>query len=155
MHSLTAIIDVDPLPSDPLDTIYDLLSNITLDSTQASTSSSGTGPGISKKKTDPREEGETSWKIHLRAGLSSESKETETENGDIGKKEDSKGDTEKWFEMQDLRVEEVRKEMVFLGETVVQVWERRTAGRMNVVPGSRPVNGVVKGGAKANGSNGS
>jgi U4/U6.U5 tri-snRNP-associated protein 2 len=27
--------------------------------------------------------------------------------------------------MQDLRVEEVRKEMVFLGETVIQVWERR------------------------------
>lgn len=32
---------------------------------------------------------------------------------------------EKWFELQDLNVTEVRKEMVFLGETVVQVWERK------------------------------
>lgn len=49
------------------------------------------------------------WKIHARAGGGG-------------------GDGEKWFEMQDLRVEEVRKEMVFLGETVVQVWERRDVG---------------------------
>ncbi len=46
------------------------------------------------------------WKIHVRAGQGG-------------------GEGEKWFEMQDLRVEEVRKEMVFLGETVIQVWERR------------------------------
>ena len=85
-------------------TQYDLLSNVTLDSTVASTSSSGTGPGVSKK--NPEENAQTTWKIHVRAGQGG-------------------GEEEKWFEMQDLRVEEVRKEMVFLGETVVQVWERR------------------------------
>ena len=31
------------------------------------------------------------------------------------------GDAEKWFQIQDLIVEEVRKEMIFLGETVLQV----------------------------------
>jgi hypothetical protein len=31
------------------------------------------------------------------------------------------GDSEKWYALQDLQVEDVRKEMVFLGETVLQV----------------------------------
>lgn len=77
---------------------------MTLDSTIASTSSSGTGPGVAKR--NPDEDAQMTWKIHVRAGQGG-------------------GEGEKWFEMQDLRVEEVRKEMVFLGETVIQVWERR------------------------------
>lgn len=70
---------------------------MTLESTVASTTS---------KTGKKEEEGTTAWKIHTRCGRGG-------------------GDDEKWFEMQDLRVEEVRPEMVFLGETVVQVWERR------------------------------
>ncbi|GFZ42687.1 Probable inactive ubiquitin-specific-processing protease 10 [Saitozyma sp. JCM 24511] len=97
---------VDPKPSDPMHTQYDLLANVSLDTTGASTSSAGTGPGVSKAKRDPNDEPQMTWKIHVRAGRGG-------------------GDSEKWFELQDLRVEEVRKEMVFLGETVVQVWERR------------------------------
>lgn len=31
------------------------------------------------------------------------------------------GENEKWFQIQDLIVEEIRKEMIFLGETVIQV----------------------------------
>lgn len=98
--------DVDPKPSDPLHTVYDLLSSVTLDSTVPATSSSGTGPGVTKKKMKAEDEGQTTWKIHVRAGQGG-------------------GEDEKWFEMQDLRVAEVRREMVFLGETVIQVWERR------------------------------
>jgi U4/U6.U5 tri-snRNP-associated protein 2 len=81
---------------------------VTLHSTVASTSSAGTGPGISKAKTEKnkKEAGENAWMIHMRAGQGG-------------------GDEERWFEMQDLRVEEIRREMVFLGETVIQVWERR------------------------------
>ena len=40
------------------------------------------------------------WKVQLRAGS---------------------GENEKWFQIQDLIVEEIRKEMIFLGETVIQV----------------------------------
>jgi U4/U6.U5 tri-snRNP-associated protein 2 len=92
---------VDPKPSDPIHMVYDLLSNITLDTTVASTTA-----GQASGKRDPSEEGVTTWKIHQRCGRGG-------------------GDHEKWFEMQDLRVDEVRSEMVFLGETVIQVWERR------------------------------
>ncbi|KIJ32696.1 hypothetical protein M422DRAFT_35742 [Sphaerobolus stellatus SS14] len=53
-----------------------------------------------------RDKVNTVWKIHLRAGGGG-------------------GDGEKWFEIQDLIVKEVRKEMIFLGETVLQVWQRR------------------------------
>jgi U4/U6.U5 tri-snRNP-associated protein 2 len=65
------------------------------------------------------------WKIHTRAG------HVAVEEGERGAGAAANGKgkqatpEEKWFEMQDLRVEEVRKEMVFLGETVLQVWERR------------------------------
>ncbi|KAH8119964.1 spindle pole body protein [Phellopilus nigrolimitatus] len=55
-----------------------------------------------------RDKVNTAWKVHLRAGAGG-------------------GDHEKWYQIQDLIVEEVRKEMIFLGETVLQIWERRDA----------------------------
>ncbi|KAF9451371.1 cysteine proteinase [Macrolepiota fuliginosa MF-IS2] len=53
-----------------------------------------------------RDKESTIWKVHLRAAGGG-------------------GDNEKWFMIQDLIVEETRKEMIFLGETVLQIWERR------------------------------
>ncbi|XP_006454222.1 spindle pole body protein [Agaricus bisporus var. bisporus H97] len=53
-----------------------------------------------------RDKENTIWKVHLRAARGG-------------------GDNEKWFLIQDLIVEETRKEMIFLGETVLQIWERR------------------------------
>ncbi|KAF7794364.1 hypothetical protein EIP86_005498 [Pleurotus ostreatoroseus] len=53
-----------------------------------------------------RDKESTVWKVHLRAGAGG-------------------GESEKWFQIQDLIVEDIRKEMIFLGETVLQVWERR------------------------------
>ncbi|KAF7307294.1 putative mRNA-splicing protein ubp10 [Mycena indigotica] len=53
-----------------------------------------------------RDKENTVWKAHLRAAGGG-------------------GDNEKWFMIQDLIVEEARKEMIFLGETVLQIWERR------------------------------
>ena len=47
-----------------------------------------------------RNKEDTVWKVQLRAGS---------------------GENEKWFQIQDLIVEEIRKEMIFLGETVIQV----------------------------------
>lgn len=57
-----------------------------------------------------------SWKIHVRAGRA---------GGNANGSGEAENKGEKWFELQDLNVTEVRKEMVFLGETVVQVWERK------------------------------
>ncbi|KAJ7897342.1 cysteine proteinase [Mycena olivaceomarginata] len=53
-----------------------------------------------------RDKENTVWKAHLRAAGGG-------------------GESEKWFMIQDLIVEEARKEMIFLGETVLQIWERR------------------------------
>ncbi len=49
-----------------------------------------------------RDKESTVWKVHLRAGAGG-------------------GEHEKWFQIQDLIVEEIRKEMIVLGETVLQV----------------------------------
>ncbi|WRT65603.1 uncharacterized protein IL334_002548 [Kwoniella shivajii] len=101
---------VDPKPTDPMYSQYDLLSNVTLDTTKASTETTGTGPGITaKKKKQNEEENPLTWKIHVRAGQNNNANTTDKQ----------------WFEMQDLRVESVTPEIVFLGETVIQVWERR------------------------------
>ncbi|KAF8641080.1 hypothetical protein AX17_000724 [Amanita inopinata Kibby_2008] len=53
-----------------------------------------------------RDKENTVWKVHLRAP------------GDAG-------ESQRWYMIQDLIVEETRKEMIFLGETVLQIWERR------------------------------
>ncbi|KAG1771311.1 cysteine proteinase [Suillus occidentalis] len=53
-----------------------------------------------------RDKENTIWKVHLRAAGGG-------------------GEGEKWFQIQDLIVEETRKEMIFLGETVLQIWEQR------------------------------
>ncbi|KAI3622033.1 u4 tri-snrnp-associated protein 2 [Moniliophthora roreri] len=58
-----------------------------------------------------RDKENTVWKVYLRAGA---------------------GEHEKWFMIQDLIVEETRKEMIFLGESVLQIWERRDNNDMNV-----------------------
>ncbi|KAH7915709.1 hypothetical protein BJ138DRAFT_1076772 [Hygrophoropsis aurantiaca] len=65
-----------------------------------------------------RDKENTVWKAHLRAAGGG-------------------GEGEKWFQIQDLIVEETRKEMIFLGETILQIWERRATPngdgtRMNV-----------------------
>jgi U4/U6.U5 tri-snRNP-associated protein 2 len=49
-----------------------------------------------------RDKENTAWKAYLRAAGGG-------------------GDSERWFMIQDLIVEETRKEMIFLGETVIQV----------------------------------
>ncbi|KAF9786754.1 spindle pole body protein [Thelephora terrestris] len=50
-----------------------------------------------------RDKENTVYKVHLRAS----------------------GTDDDWYQIQDLIVEKTRKEMIFLGETVLQVWERR------------------------------
>ncbi|KAH7106768.1 cysteine proteinase [Auriculariales sp. MPI-PUGE-AT-0066] len=63
-----------------------------------------------------RDKEATVWKVHLRAGGGG-------------------GDNERWFLLQDLLLEETRKDMIFLGETVLQIWERRTDAAKGVSAG--------------------
>lgn len=42
--------------------------------------------------------------------------------------------TDQWFQIQDLRVEEILPQMIFLSESYIQIWERRKS----------PVNGKSK-----------
>jgi U4/U6.U5 tri-snRNP-associated protein 2 len=65
---------------------------------------------ITRDKTD------TAWKLVLRAPPLPSSSNTD-QAGIEGE--------ERWIGIQDLIVEDIRKEMIFLGEAVLQVWERR------------------------------
>lgn len=56
-----------------------------------------------------RDKENTAWKVYLRAAGGG-------------------GEVERWYMIQDLIVEETRKEMIFLGEAVLQIWERRNNG---------------------------
>ncbi|KAK2461491.1 hypothetical protein APHAL10511_005954 [Amanita phalloides] len=56
-----------------------------------------------------RDKENTAWKVYLRAAGGG-------------------GENERWFMIQDLIVEETRKEMIFLGEAVLQIWERQNKG---------------------------
>lgn len=89
---------VDPKSSIP--TYYDLLTNIT------HTSAAGTA----------REE--TTWKtqVHLRP--------PRDQNGQL--RDGLTEEDEKWFEIQDLLVGEINQGMIALGESYIQIWERRT-----------------------------
>jgi U4/U6.U5 tri-snRNP-associated protein 2 len=71
-------------------TTYDLLANITHESTAGTT----------------RDKANTAWKVTLRAPS-------------------QPGEDDNWIAIQDLIVQKVQKEMIFLGETVLQIWERQ------------------------------
>ncbi|GAA5892406.1 hypothetical protein JCM5296_003590 [Sporobolomyces johnsonii] len=86
--------------SQPLSTYYDLVSNIT------HSSLSGTAKD------------ETQWKTHVHLRPERDDK------GNLRK--GVKDEDDKWFEVQDLNVEEIQKGLVSLGESYIQIWERRT-----------------------------
>jgi U4/U6.U5 tri-snRNP-associated protein 2 len=104
--------DVDaPASSAPHSSLYDLIANIPFESSIASTTTkTGSKTATNPAKKQKIDEGDMAkWKVHLRAGGGG-------------------GDAEKWFSVENLRVEEVQREMVFLGETVIQIWQRRDLG---------------------------
>lgn len=79
-------------PPPGLSTSYDLIANVTHESTAGTT----------------RDKENTVWKVHLRAGSGGNQQQA----GFVG---------EKWFQIQDLIVEEIPRELIFLGETALQV----------------------------------
>ncbi|KAG8997860.1 hypothetical protein FRB94_002909 [Tulasnella sp. JGI-2019a] len=94
-------VETNGSPPNPIP--YDLVSNVVHESTAGTT----------------RDKANTVWKVQLRAGRVGGSPVASTLGTGAG------AEDEKWFQLQDLVVEEVQKEMIFLGETVLQVWQRR------------------------------
>lgn len=64
-----------------------------------------------------RDKESTVWKAHLRTGGGG-------------------GENERWYLIQDLILEETRKDMIFLGETVLQIWERRSDAAAGIAAGT-------------------
>ncbi|GAA5906779.1 hypothetical protein JCM6882_003300 [Rhodosporidiobolus microsporus] len=90
----------------PLSTVYDLVSNLTHSST-ATTAASSTS--------------DSSWKVHVHLRPPRDAK-----TGELDAKKGVREEDERWFEVADLDVGEVEKGLVPLGETYIQIWERRT-----------------------------
>lgn len=88
-----------PPPDEPtIGTVYNLLSNITHEAT----------PGT------VRENSVWHSQVHTRTDGATDAQEAAPAE-------------ERWFQMQDLIVEDVNKQMLFLGESYIQIWERAGA----------------------------
>ncbi|KAG9012701.1 hypothetical protein FRB90_006516 [Tulasnella sp. 427] len=94
---------VETSEASPSPTVYDLIANVVHEST------AGTA----------RDKSNTAWKVQLRAGKVSGGTDESSESG--------ADQDEKWFQIQDLIIEDIQKEMIFLGETVLQIWQKRVA----------------------------
>ncbi|EGG09003.1 uncharacterized protein MELLADRAFT_84272 [Melampsora larici-populina 98AG31] len=87
---------------EPIERLYDLLANVTYSSTA----------GTAKE--------DSQWKVQVHTRSVNEKQEEELKANSL------KPNEEKWFQIQDLIVEEINRQMVFLGESYIQVWERRS-----------------------------
>ncbi|KAM0789092.1 hypothetical protein ACM66B_003150 [Microbotryomycetes sp. NB124-2] len=96
-------------PHDSVANYYDLVANIT------HSSAAGTARD------------ETQWKTHLHLRPSRDS------NGNLIDKDKGEDEQEKWFQVQDLIVEEINKSLIPLGETYLQIWERRSTATLPLV----------------------
>ncbi|GAA5821987.1 hypothetical protein JCM10212_002378 [Sporobolomyces blumeae] len=119
--------------SEPMSTYYDLVSNIT------HTSLAGTAREETQWKTyvhlrPERDENgnykpvrvETDNRQSSEAGSHGVGAKAQVGNGGEGARlREVKEEDEKWFEMQDLVVQEIEKGLVGLGESYIQIWERR------------------------------
>ncbi|GAA5841857.1 hypothetical protein JCM11251_005404 [Rhodosporidiobolus azoricus] len=92
-----------------LGTVYDLVSNLTHSSTAATAAASTSGSS------------ESPWKVHVHLRPA-----RDEETGELDGKKGLREEDDKWFEVADLDVAEVEKGLVPLGETYIQIWERRT-----------------------------
>ncbi|KAK0541433.1 Ubiquitin carboxyl-terminal hydrolase 10 [Tilletia horrida] len=58
-------------------------------------------------------------------GQHGDGEKDEEEADDEAEEKEGNAEDEKWYQIQDLIVEDVNRQMLFLGESYVQVWERR------------------------------
>ena len=131
---------VEPLPATSTSTStsepiwYDLVANITHESVGKGAMDSGPGGAGTQKQrgvsssTVAGEEMKSVWRVQVRDRS----------------REEGWG---QWVQIQDLWVEEVRRETLFLGETYVQIWERRReAGKGGKGKGKSAVGSGLKAG---------
>lgn len=90
-----------------LATLYDLVANVTHEA----------APGTVREQSVWRAQ------VHTAAGTS----DAQASNGNDAAQEQGVEGGERWFQMQDLFVEEVNRQMLFLQETYLQIWRRRGA----------------------------
>ncbi|GAA5986293.1 hypothetical protein JCM10908_003691 [Rhodotorula pacifica] len=118
----------------PISTYYDLTANLALTTT--------TTTGATSTSAE--------WKVHVHLRPPRDPQTGELADG-------VKDEDDKWFEMQDLVVREIEKGLVPLGETYIQIWERRSpTGKWDDViqvdePRPKKANGVAKSAPVASG----
>lgn len=96
----------------PLSCVYDLVSNITHEATAGTVRENAI------------------WRAQAHTSLDGEplpegdGTEMQEANG-LSEANGSRKREEKWFQMQDLVVEEINRQMIFLSETYIQIWRRK------------------------------
>lgn len=116
--SSPSLPDVDDPSLTPLSALYDMVSNITHEAT----------PGTVREN--------SVWRSQVHTSLDGEPinpSSTSTATAQPGRGTAGNGQAggeaekaeEKWFQIQDLIVEDINRQMIFLGETYIQVWKRR------------------------------
>lgn len=114
--------DADADGSTPLSEVYDLVSNVTHECTAGTVRD------------------DSVWRAQVHTSLDGEplrrgGNANANANADPTADPTAEAQEEHWFQMQDLIVEDVNKQMIFLGETYFQVWKRRklTARQVEVL----------------------
>ncbi|MCO5588230.1 hypothetical protein L7F22_042185 [Adiantum nelumboides] len=128
-------LDVSPYVEDPslasISTTYDLVANVTLEATAGTVRENAIWRSqvhtfIDGKPIGTPDERKERLRNQRRAFRSAEMRELgREENPDVDIDDDDLTEEEKWFSIQDLLVESVDKQLLFLGESYIQIWARR------------------------------
>lgn len=128
-------LDVAPYVEDPslasVSTTYDLVANITLEATAGTVRENAVWRTqvhtfIDGKPIGTPEERKERLRNQRRAARVAELRELgRGEDANIDIDDDDLTEEEKWFSIQDLLVESIDKQLLFLGESYIQIWARR------------------------------
>ena len=128
-------LDVSPYVEDPslasISTTYDLVANITLEATAGTVRENAiwrtqAHTFIDGKPIGTPEERKERLRNQRRAARAAELRELgREEEAIVDIDDDDLTEEEKWFSIQDLLVESIDKQLLFLGESYIQIWARR------------------------------
>jgi len=113
----------------PISQLYDLVSNVTHEATAGTVRDDSVWRAQVHTRTDgnriePKSQETLRKEQESRSSKGKAKAKEEVEVEDEGEEEDENKNwdgQEKWFQMQDLIVEEINRQMIFLGEAYVQV----------------------------------